>query len=78
MQWKTESSDTVQLEEWRDGSCKEPKFQAKDPHSGSWQPPLLYGFACLFSGCQAAQTQKNHTETILFKSLFGPSALASY
>ena len=26
----------------------------------------------------AAQTRNNHTETILFKSLFGPLALASY
>ena len=26
----------------------------------------------------AAQTQNNHTETVLFKSLVGPLALASY
>ena len=36
---------------------------------------VLVKAVCLFL---AAQTQNNHTETILFKTLLGPLALASY
>ena len=38
-------------------------------------PPVLEG-GCLF--IPATQNQNNHRETVLFKSLLGPLALASY
>ena len=36
------------------------------------------GSRLLVPGCSAAQTGNNRTETILFKTLLGPLALASY